>query len=109
VAEYYNNRTHFDWAFNIQYHVAGLIITVLGCGISPQIGRSLTERTWRRFTITVGATLTILVVAAVVSDAGGLLGMVAQPQDSPNAHHYGYQDTLALLKSFFCRVSSVVL
>ena len=96
LLEYYNNRTHFDSVFSLPYYAAGLIITIVGCGIGPRIGKGLTERAWRRFAITLGATLTMLLVVAAISDLGGRRGWWYGPRIL--GAYYGYPDVLVLPK-----------
>jgi hypothetical protein len=96
LLEYSSNRTHFDSVFNMPYYVAGLVITVVGCGIGPRIGKALAKRVWPRFAITLAATLTTLLLVAALSDLGGRWGWWAGPRIL-GAYH-GYPDILVLPK-----------
>jgi len=78
--EYYKNRAHFDRLFSMPYYVAGLIVTLLGCGIGPQVAKGHARLVWRRFAISSAATLIMLLLSTVISDAGGLLGWWIGPR-----------------------------
>lgn len=75
LGEYYANKAYFDRIYSIPYYFAALIITILGCGIAPQIAKRVGGLPGRRFAISCGATLLLLLLVSTVSDVGGLLGL----------------------------------
>ena len=74
LSEYYRNRSQFDRLFSIPYYVAGLILTIVGCVIGPEIARHRTRTAWRMFMIASTVTLMMLLAVAVTSDVGGIFG-----------------------------------
>ena len=97
--EYYENRANLDLVFSIPYYVAGLVVTVLGCGIGPQIAKGVTKGVRLRFVISSAAALIMLLVLAVISDVGGLLDWWIGPRFLLMRSFSAY-DVLVLAKTF---------
>ncbi|HVP46663.1 MAG TPA: hypothetical protein VMT32_08770 [Bryobacteraceae bacterium] len=74
LGEHQKKRAPYDRLFSIPYYAAGLIVTVVGCGIGPWVVKYSARLRWRIFAISSAATLIMLLTCAVISDAGGLLG-----------------------------------
>jgi hypothetical protein len=99
LGEYYTNRIHFDRVYSIPYYVAGFILTVLGCGLAPQIAKRRTKSTWRIFVIASGAIVTLLILVSAISDAGGRMGWWYGPRILL-MHSLSDYDPVILTKAF---------
>jgi hypothetical protein len=70
LGEYYSHRHYYDLLYSVPYLLAGLITTIVGCAVAPLVLRTLRPTSSRIFINTAVATLTMLLLVAVASDAG---------------------------------------
>ncbi|MBI5084552.1 MAG: hypothetical protein HZB13_08145 [Acidobacteria bacterium] len=84
LAEYYSHRSYFDMLYSLPYAVAGLVMTIIGCSITPLVVRRL-RHPWSGTAMgtAVGATaasFALLSLAALASDVGSLMGAWSAPR-----------------------------
>lgn len=72
LGEYNRWERYFNFLYSLPYYVAAFIITLLGCGVAPLLGRRWAPLKGG-FLRRAAATLALLLVAAMLSDAGVLL------------------------------------
>ena len=96
LSEYYRRRSYYDLKCSFPYIVAALFITTLGCGVGPLIARRVRVLSKRPFVGPWVATLALLLVAAIVSDLGGLMKLWSGP--SMLLHSFQPDSSAALAK-----------
>jgi hypothetical protein len=70
---YNRNQVHYDLLYSVPYYLAGLVITLVGCVAAPLLLKQLRTSPAHSFRSAASATLGLLILAAMISDAGTLL------------------------------------
>ncbi len=72
LGAYMRHRGHYDFIYALPYYLAGLILTLVGCGVTPRIVRRFrvlsSHPSWSA-TVT---TMVLLLFLAIASDVGTL-------------------------------------
>jgi len=71
--EYNRNQGRYDLLYSLPYYLTGLVITVVGCGAAPLLLKHLRVSSTHSFWSATLATLVLLILVAMISDAGALL------------------------------------
>lgn len=77
--EYMRRQNYYDLLYSLPYYLAGLVLTFIGCGATPLILRRLRASPSHAFRNAAAATLALLLLLAIASDAGTLLGIWRGP------------------------------
>jgi hypothetical protein len=106
LGEYTRRQNHYDLIYSLPYYFAGLLLTGIGCGVTPLILRRLRTSPSHVFRNAVVATLAQLLLLALVSDVGTLLGAWRGPVFLLDRYH----EIWALCQAFLpaCVLSGVV-
>src|ERR1700722_647071 len=106
IGEYTRRQNHYDLIYSLPYYFAGLVLTIIGCFATPLILRLLRSSPSHVFRSAVVTTLALLLLLALVSDVGTLLGSWQGPMFLLDRYH----EIRALCQVFLpaCVLSGVV-
>jgi hypothetical protein len=86
LGEYMRRQNHYDLIYSAPYYLAALVITLIGFGITPLILRRVRGSELPVFRDAAATTLALLLLVAIASDVGTLLGIWRGPAFV--LHHY---------------------
>ena len=78
--EYVRRQGYYDHLYSVPYYIAGLVITLIGCVGTPLLLKRLRASSANSFWSAVVVTLSLLIIMALVSDAGSLLDVWQGPR-----------------------------
>jgi hypothetical protein len=74
LGEYSRRQGYYDFLYSLPYNLAGLIMTGIGCGAAPLLLRRIRASSSGTFVGAATATLALLLLLALGSDAGTYVG-----------------------------------
>ncbi len=79
LGEYNRRQGHYDFLYSLPYYLAGVVITLVGCGAEPLLLKQLRASSAHSFRNATLVTLVLLILLAMISDAGTLLRLWRGP------------------------------
>jgi hypothetical protein len=100
-------QSYYVLIYSVPYYLTGLVLTIIGCGATPLILRRLRTSPSHGFRDAMVVTLALLILLALISDLGALLGRWQGPVLLLR-RRYDYDMGLGLVFLPACILSGVV-
>lgn len=79
LGEYTRRLNHYNLIYSLPYYFAGLVLTLVGCGVTPAIVGRFRAWSSHAFRSAIATTLALAILLVIASDVGTLYGVWSGP------------------------------